>query len=120
FPIEGGVILAQIEDASAKLNLNDVVTVTENFKKTDGTPNDPERFSTPHKHVLRLLQSFTQQYPITEEQAISLLEAMVDWTDTDNDISGYNGAERDYYQSLDPMYLPPNAGDFTSVEELRM
>ncbi|WP_049723154.1 type II secretion system minor pseudopilin GspK [Gilvimarinus polysaccharolyticus] len=120
FPIEGGVILAQIEDASAKINLNDVVTVTENFKKTDGAPNDPERFSTPQKHFLRLLQSFPEQYPITEEQAISLLEAMVDWTDTDNDISGYNGAERDYYQSLDPMYLPPNAGAFTSVEELRM
>jgi general secretion pathway protein K len=118
FPVEGGVILAKIEDATAKINLNDVVATPVPIK--DKAPNDPTRFSPVQKHFLRLLQSFEEQYPVTEEQAISILEAMVDWTDTDNDISGYTGAERDYYQSLDPMYLPPNAKTFTSAEELRM
>ncbi|WP_339899298.1 type II secretion system minor pseudopilin GspK [uncultured Gilvimarinus sp.] len=118
FPVEGGVILAQIEDASAKLNINDVVA--KKINETDGAPNDPTRFSLAQKHFLRLLQSFEEQYPVTEEQAISIVEAMRDWIDTDDDITGYNGAERDYYQSLDPMYLPANAKEFTSVEELRL
>lgn len=117
FPIEGGMILAEIEDATAKINLNDVVAQP---LGQETSPNDATRFSSAQKHFLRLLQSFEEQFPVSEEQAISVLEALIDWADRDDEITGYGGAERDYYQSLDPMYLPSNAGTFTSVDELRM
>ncbi|MDO3388727.1 type II secretion system minor pseudopilin GspK [Gilvimarinus sp. SDUM040013] len=117
FPIEGGMILAEIEDASSRLNLNDIEA---QFKETgDNNPNAPERFYPAQKHFLRLLQSFPEIYPVSPEDAIAILEALVDWTDTDHDISGFMGAERDYYQSLDPAYQPANA-PLTSVDELRL
>jgi general secretion pathway protein K len=119
FPVEGGMILAKIEDATAKLNLNKVVEGGLN-QNNSNSPNAPERFKPSQKRFLRLLQSFPERYPVSQEQAISILEAVIDWTDPDSNIEGYNGAERDYYQSLEPSYAPPNAVEFTSLEELRL
>ena len=116
FPIEGGVILAEIEDASAKINLNDL---SGNLDMEDGNPSDPDRFSSAQKHFLRLLQSFEEIYPLSQEDAIALLEAMKDWTDSDDEITGFTGAETDYYQSQDPAYRAANA-PFTSKDELRL
>jgi general secretion pathway protein K len=48
-----------------------------------------------------------------------LLSAWTDWTDL-NDLAGINGAERDYYESLDPPYSPRNSPELDSVEELRL
>lgn len=117
FPIEGGVIIAEIEDASARFNLNDIGTGLS--KTADSNPNSPERFTSAQKHFLRLLQSFTDIYPISQEEAIAILEALVDWVDSDDEVSGFSGAERDYYQALDPPYQPANA-PLTSVDELRL
>ncbi len=46
-----------------------------------------------------------------------LLDAWTDWTDL-NDLPGINGAERDYYQSLDPPYSPRNNPELDSVDEI--
>ncbi|MCB1052777.1 MAG: general secretion pathway protein GspK [Acidobacteria bacterium] len=52
-----------------------------------------------------------------EESAIDeLCDAIIDWRDPDDETQ-LNGAERDYYQSLNPPYEPRN-GPFMSVEEL--
>lgn len=48
-----------------------------------------------------------------------LLSAWIDWTDL-NDLAGINGAERDYYESLDPPYRPRNNPELDTVEELRL
>ena len=37
-----------------------------------------------------------------------------------NDLAGINGAEREYYESLDPPYSPRNSPALDSVEELRL
>lgn len=50
------------------------------------------------------------------EQIEDLLAAWSDWRDL-NDLAGPNGAERDYYESLDPPYQPRN-GNLETVEEL--
>ncbi|MBU2886243.1 type II secretion system minor pseudopilin GspK [Gilvimarinus agarilyticus] len=117
FPIEGGMILAQIEDASARFNLNTIGTSLNNTE--DNNPNSPARFNTAQKHFLRLLQSFPEIYPVSPEEAIAILEALVDWTDSDHNITGFMGAERDYYLALDPAYQPANT-PLTSVDELRL
>lgn len=116
FPIEGGIILASIEDASARINLNDLGGVT---ASADNNPVDPARFRPAQKHFLRLLQSFEEVYPLSLEEAVAILEALSDWMDSDHDITGFSGAESDYYQSLDPAYRTANA-PLNSVDELRL
>lgn len=49
---------------------------------------------------------------MTEE----LADSIIDWRDTDQEVSG-QGAELDYYQSLSPPYLPKD-GPFDTVDEL--
>jgi general secretion pathway protein K len=51
------------------------------------------------------------------EEVQDLLAAWTDWTDL-NDLEGINGAERDYYEVLDPSYLPRNNPELDSVNEL--
>jgi general secretion pathway protein K len=49
-------------------------------------------------------------------QIDALFDAWQDWKDTD-DLKRLNGAEKDYYQQLDPPYLPRNA-NLESLDEL--
>jgi general secretion pathway protein K len=53
------------------------------------------------------------------QQVQDLLAAWTDWTDL-NDLAGINGAEREYYESLDPPYSPRNNPELDTVEELRL
>ena len=46
-----------------------------------------------------------------------LLSAWTDWTDL-NDLEGLNGAERDYYESLEQPYVPRNNPELDTVEEI--
>lgn len=116
FQVEGGWILAAVQDAQSRLNLNDLA----GNLNTERAHNDPQRFSEPQRRFIRLLQTFQEEgLPLHEDEAIAVLEAVVDWMDVDNEPSGFSGAEADYYQSLDPPYLPANS-PFVSVEELRL
>lgn len=115
FPVEGGHLVAQIEDATARFNLNTLGAALTN----EDSPNKPERFTAPfQRRFIRLLLS-SPDLQLSEEEAISTLEAIVDWMDADSTITGFNGAEEDYYQSLEPPYNPANK-PFRSVEELQM
>ncbi len=51
------------------------------------------------------------------EEVQDLLAAWTDWTDL-NDLMSLNGAEDEYYQSLDPPYSPRNNPELESVEEI--
>jgi len=52
------------------------------------------------------------------EEVQDLLAAWTDWTDL-NDLEGINGAEREFYEALDPPYLPRNNPELDSIYELR-
>ena len=51
------------------------------------------------------------------EEVQDLLAAWTDWTDL-NDLEGINGAEREFYEALDPPYLPRNNPELDSIYEL--
>lgn len=53
------------------------------------------------------------------QQVQDLLAAWGDWIDL-NDLAGINGADKDYYESLDPPYTPRNNPELDSVGELRL
>ncbi len=50
---------------------------------------------------------------------INLLFPLVDWLDSDDEVSGKSGAEREYYASLKPPYEPRN-GRLLNIEELQL
>ncbi|MFK7863360.1 MAG: general secretion pathway protein GspK [Pseudohongiellaceae bacterium] len=51
------------------------------------------------------------------EQVQDLLTTWTDWTDL-NSLEGINGAENEYYQSLDQPYFPRNNPELDTVEEI--
>lgn len=112
--VEGGGLFITITDASAQFNLNSLAGALDPAK----SPEDPTRYTPSQRMFVRLLQTFSEDVRSTSEAA-AILEAVIDWADADNNPSGSNGAEEDYYLSLPDPYRPANA-EFRSLEELQM
>jgi len=79
--VEGGTISGYIQDQNGCFNLNNLV------ENGAGRPYDIVRF----KRLLAVL-----------EISPDLADAVVDWIDTDNQITYPGGAESDFYARLDP------------------
>jgi len=86
----GGVYQVDIVDESGKININ---TVSE-----------------------QQLFALIRASGIEEPDASIITESILDWRDQDDDPHP-NGAEEEYYQSLEPAYKPKN-GRIAAVEEL--
>ncbi|PCK08144.1 MAG: hypothetical protein COA42_10495 [Alteromonadaceae bacterium] len=56
---------------------------------------------------------------MTLDDAEALTEAVIDWLDADDDPTGFNGAEGEYYDRLDPPLTIAN-GPMASVSELQV
>lgn len=52
------------------------------------------------------------------DEVQELLDAWTDWTDLNELVSPPSGAEREYYESLDPPYEPRNNPELDTVEEI--
>lgn len=99
FPVEDGFISGSLQDQSGKFNLNSLLN-------EDGTPN-PQAKLWFEKLLVRL------DFPA------ELSEAVIDWQDPNDEVSGAMGAESSYYRGLAQDYLAPNH-KFHSVEELKL
>lgn len=98
-PLGDGVVSVSIEDERGKLNLNDLARVMDTNLRTATIL----RF----KRLCTLIQVGPE-----------IIDAIVDWVDAD-DVSEKNGAERLYYESLNPPYHPANAA-LQTLDELRL
>ncbi len=118
FPVNerGDGLTPAIGDAQARLNLNSLATKLV-YKNQSNTP-DFAAFSPAQQQFVRLLQSF-DALPVSEAEAVAILEAVVDWIDRDSAVSGQGGAELYEYQQMEPAYHPANQY-FYSVSELRL
>lgn len=114
FEIDGGWVLARAVDATSQFNINTLGTPFVDQKPASSA----ERYSEPQKRFIRLLQTFPN-LPIAQNEAVEILEAIVDWQDPDDNQSGFGGAESYHYQGLEPPYNAAN-GPFMSVDELRL
>ncbi|MES3006545.1 MAG: hypothetical protein V4751_02120 [Pseudomonadota bacterium] len=92
----GDDMVVRIYDHAGKINLNGI------------RPDD-----------LRLLIEKRLGPEPDPQQVQELLGAWRDWTDL-NDAAGINGADTDYYESLESPYSPRNGADLDTVEELRL
>lgn len=99
FPVEDGFVSGVLQDESGKFNLNSLVN-------DEGVPN-PQAKLWFEKLLLRV--------GLPEK----LSEAVIDWQDADEEISGTMGAENSYYQGLPQGYLAANS-KFHNVEELKL
>ena len=94
-PVERAIVAGAIEDEQGKLNLNNLVI---------GGRSDWD---------FRILQRLLKELALAPE----LAEAIVDWIDADQDVSGNGGAENAYYLSLKRPYRAANQL-LIQVEEL--
>lgn len=95
YPAEENIVV-RIYDHSGKINLNRI----------------------PRRNMQMLIEERLGGIGEADPQEVQdLLAAWTDWTDL-NDLEGLNGAEEDYYQSLEPAYDPRNNPEFDTVEEI--
>ena len=71
----------------------------------------------PRRNMQLLIEKRLGGQDADPEEVQDLLAAWTDWTDL-NDLEGLNGAEKDYYQSLEQAYTPRNNPELDTVEEI--
>ncbi|MBN1975472.1 MAG: general secretion pathway protein GspK [Sedimentisphaerales bacterium] len=113
-PIEDGFCSISIAAESGKFNINTLCT-------NSGQPNRDKV-----NQMLRLIDLLNNQHEDTSPVSYSLIPAIIDWTDYDDDVTilpfvkGENrGAENDYYQKLEEKYPCKNA-PFDLLSELML
>ncbi len=99
FPVEDGFVSGRLEDESGKFNLNALV-------KSDKKPNEAAKL-------------WFEKLLVRVGLPAQLSEAVIDWQDEDDEVSGPMGAESAYYQSLAQGYLTSNRS-FYNVEQLKL
>ena len=97
--IGDGIVSVSIEDERGKLNLNDLSRAMEPTLRTET--------------ILRFKRLCVRIH-VTPE----LIDAIVDWVDAD-DVPEKYGAERRYYESLNPPYQPANTA-LQTLDELHL
>ncbi|TVZ37273.1 general secretion pathway protein K [Alteromonadaceae bacterium 2753L.S.0a.02] len=122
FPTDEGWVSGKLEDAQARFNLN---ALAAKAQKPQGKFSDWQKFTAPQRRFIRLLQSInlgeTEDEPVYLDQAtaINIVEAIIDWMDVDSEVTGFGGAESDYYGQLEPPFVIPNK-PMVSVSELNL
>jgi len=111
-PFEDGKVTVSISDELSRIQVNAIVRFPEGRESNDAQMFMWDRF----------LSYFIFQDDLLEEiEPRTIINSVKDWLDSgDNDaITGLNGAESDYYQSLDPPYSSRN-GQIAYIDELTL
>lgn len=98
FPVDGGMIYARVADQQGRFNLNRVWH--------DNAP-DPV--------AAAIFQRLLKNLDLPD----TLVPALTDWIDADNEAAGSDGAEDDSYSRLEPPYRVANQ-PVSDVSELRL
>jgi general secretion pathway protein K len=105
-----------IEDAQARFNINQLA------KRSQGPVNVNQsfvkRYTAEEKHFMRLLQTVPNDQ-VSSSEAEAITQAVIDWLDSDSDITGVGGAESDYYLSQEKPFRAAN-DLMVSITELRL
>jgi len=121
FQTAEGAYGGKLIDLSGRFNLNSL-----RMGRIQKNPQNvsPELIQTVNEaRFVRLLESLSDdeegEFIISEQDAIPILEALLDWLDVDNEPTGFGGAEDDYYANIEgrPAYRAAN-GPMVSTSEL--
>jgi len=111
-PFEDGKVTVSISDELSRIQVNAIVKFPEGRESNDAQMFMWDRF----------LSYFISQDDLLEEiEPGTIITSVKDWLDSGDDdaITGLNGAESAYYQSLDPPYSSKN-GQLTYLDELSL
>lgn len=95
-PTDDGLLQISIRDAQGLFNINNL-SVRSAYHDDNGAP-PAQRFSAPQRQFIRLLKSIGT-LALTDSEAMAVTEAITDWIDSDDQVSGMGGAESLYYQN---------------------
>ena len=87
-------VKVSVSDYSGRIQINKIVN---DDKKTY---NDKQK---------DLLTRFLKSFGVEDEEVSNIRDAIKDWIDADNDVTGFGGAENSYYQTLERPYSCKNA-----------
>lgn len=92
----GDKIGLQVVDHSGRIQINAI-----SYAETEGLREK-------QKEILRRLLK-SEEFDLNEEDVGHIIEAIEDWIDEDDEVTGFGGAESSYYQSLEKPYHCRNA-----------
>ncbi|VUD53570.1 Putative type II secretion system protein K [Thalassocella blandensis] len=134
FPTDHGWVQGRLEDAQGRFNLNLMRPPDNQCSNGSNRENGIcqntsfgtcDKYSEAQLTFVRLLQTVNIAGPEDEEpvylqtaMAEEIVEAIIDWLDNDSEISGYGGAESNYYEGLTPPTTIANL-QMISVSELQ-
>jgi general secretion pathway protein K len=102
-----GSFQVEVTDLAGKIQINRLVNVTVGQKS---------EFNQDQYNLLtRLLRD--PPFSVEPDQIKDILDAIKDWIDADDEVTGFGGAESSYYQSIDHPYSCRNA-PMESLDEL--
>ena len=113
--VDGSRTKAKLSDAQGRFNLNQLQGLPQPYR-----PNGAfgDRFTPAQQRFIRLLQT-DENNSISSGDAISIVEAIIDWIDSDDNTTGDGGAESAFYAGQTTPYRAANQL-FVSVTELRL
>ncbi len=83
----------KVSDHSGRIQINKLII-------EDGSYNGDQE---------NLLMRFLKSFGLEEEEVENIVNAIKDWIDADDDVTGFGGAENSYYQTLERPYSCKNA-----------
>ncbi len=104
-----------IEDAQGRFNINQMGISAEKY---DPSQSFDKNYTPQQRRFIRLLQTVPNNV-VGSTEAEEIAQAVIDWIDSDNNVTGAGGAESDFYASQDQPYRAANQ-IFVSVSELRL
>jgi general secretion pathway protein K len=119
-PFEEGKLDVKITDELGKIQINALVKFPGGQQWVNPQRQIWERFGGNLISVLENLQDSSIKSD-TDTDPLTILDCIKDWLDSGDDdaITGLNGAESDYYESLDPPYACKN-GPFDHLSEVAL
>ncbi len=96
FPVEGGLVKGEMHDLNARFNLN-------NLAKVGGGQEQPPQVNAVYRERFRrLLEQVLIQLDEDASRAEPLTNALIDWLDSDRDVTFPGGAEDGEYLAAEP------------------
>ncbi|MFP6565323.1 MAG: type II secretion system minor pseudopilin GspK [Myxococcota bacterium] len=112
---DGGLLVVQIRDSGARLNLNALVDHGEAAEDLDQTESE--------EYLVALLEKVIDEMPVAAAEKFyeprELARNLIDYIDPNKIRTGGRGGEDDYYQAQDPPYRAANR-PLLSVGELHL
>ena len=117
---EGGWLVGRLEDLQGRFNINSVEPKprVDSDRGRRAAACERSRFTAAQQQFVRLLQAF-EKPPVSEQEAVRITCALMDWLDDDSNPNGLDGAEDNHYYGMTPPYRAANR-KLHSVSELRL